>query len=240
MKTMNTVYLAAFAGAGMALKLVVDGVCQDGYKLAAIREVEPLVPPPGQLPGGPPLSGYRTNLSAHTPTMQSFRGLLPHLVNTTATKYCAQDAPRGLVVFAGRCLGSGRVPRCLMLPIKLVGPRHLWVPPVAPRLGDPFLDDRRQAAFVDWRESVSLHLFANRGQASRLAEFLGVSRQRVSQWFIIHHRLVPGWVVMPTVEFFYRTANEPTRPPEWASVRDLQMSDTERLQLSLPLRGVSK
>lgn len=82
---------------------------------------------------------------------------------------------------------------------------------------DPFLADRRQKAFFDWRCNISLYLYSNRGHASRLAEFLGVSRPRITQWFVVHHRLVPGWVVMPTLEFLEKHA--PAEAPKLIPVQ---------------------
>jgi hypothetical protein len=70
-----------------------------------------------------------------------------------------------------------------------------------------FLDERRQAAFLAWRQDVSQWLFEKRGRASRLAEHLGVSRQRVSQWFFVLHRNVPGWTVQPTLEFLRKESD---------------------------------
>lgn len=88
-----------------------------------------------------------------------------------------------------------------LLSLSLVGPHPIDFERIAP---GPLLDDLRQAAFMRWRVAVSRILLADRGRASRLARFLGVSRQRVSQWFVLHHRDVPGWVVMATLEFLER------------------------------------
>jgi hypothetical protein len=66
-----------------------------------------------------------------------------------------------------------------------------------------------QRRFENWRSFVSQWLFADRGRAQRLADHLGCSRQRISQWFVLHHRNAPGWVVMPTLEFIEREQTLP-------------------------------
>jgi hypothetical protein len=65
-------------------------------------------------------------------------------------------------------------------------------------------DGHWQREFGLWRFEVSDWLSQERGRSTRLADWLGVSRQRVSQWFIIQHRNVPGWTVQPTLEFLER------------------------------------
>ncbi len=91
-------------------------------------------------------------------------------------------------------------------------PQPVTFPPRASTyilLTDVWLSERREAAFVSFRLRVAQALSEDRGRASRLARFLGVSRQRISQWFTLAElpavrRLVPGWVVLPTLEFLDR------------------------------------
>lgn len=95
---------------------------------------------------------------------------------------------------------------------------------------DPLLEDDRKALFSDWLSSVADFLMADRGRAARLARHLGVSRQRISQWFTLNHRICPGWVVQPTLEFL-ETEN---------LLRDVRHPASQKTQKSPALANISR
>lgn len=214
-------------GPWMAPKKPIDTECQTGCNLPVIRKTrKPAGFPLGvQYPKGSALSesAFLTIMSGQL--QMAVQGLLlliegPEIggmalfVNTTQTKHCANTTTEE----------PGQV--CQHNPVQILceyARRGLhWVREVnASNQNDPFLSDRREQAFLDWRIDVSTFLWSDRGRASRLAEFLGVSRQRVSQWFVMAghpavRRLVPGWVVMPTVDWITRA--DPDEVPEFTAL----------------------
>ena len=62
-----------------------------------------------------------------------------------------------------------------------------------------FSQERR---FKNWLNFFSAWLCDHRGSASRLAEFLGVPRQRVSTWFVLCYTRPPAWTIIACLEFF--------------------------------------
>jgi len=50
--------------------------------------------------------------------------------------------------------------------------------------------------FAEWKLEFRTYLKAKRGRASRLARYLGVSRQHVSRWFVTGPSEIPAWAAV--------------------------------------------
>jgi hypothetical protein len=72
------------------------------------------------------------------------------------------------------------------------------------------LQHKHKLAFATWMGAFKTWLQSERGRSSRLARYLGVGRQNVSRWFVVHASgdSVPAWAAVTANVWYHQQLAE--------------------------------